>query len=369
MGLAREFKLTRTVARLNGIIHRSRLATKFVSLFLAELNLDGRVIYCNAGHPAAIAMRADGSVSFLRAGGMILGPNPDARYTFGIDELNPGDLLVLYTDGITEANGESDGEEYGRDRLIHALRTARHLDPIAVVDRVFSDVEEFTAVSPPADDQTGLFDREEPVWSALGNRLVDYLEGWSDWSINVDLAQGVHLMGERIFIGPGCSIEPGAVIVGPVILDEGVQIRTGAYVRQHVVLAAGSLVGAHSEVKGSVLLPGAKAPHQAYVGDSILGRDVNLGAGTICSNVKNVGREISFSAGGQTYHTGLRKFGAVLGDGCKTGCNTVLNPGVLMGPGSVTYTNASIRGGFYPAGTLVKVRQTQQVTEMRKLKR
>jgi NDP-sugar pyrophosphorylase family protein len=216
---------------------------------------------------------------------------------------------------------------------------------------------------------SGLFDREEPVWSALGNRLVDYLEGWSDWSINVDLAQGVHLMGERIFIGPGCSIEPGAVIVGPVILDEGVQIRTGAYVRQHVVLAAGSLVGAHSEVKGSVLLPGAKAPHQAYVGDSILGRDVNLGAGTICSNVKNVGREISFSAGGQTYHTGLRKFGAVLGDGCKTGCNTVLNPGVLMGPGSVTYTNASIRGGFYPAGTLVKVRQTQQVTEMRKLKR
>lgn len=154
MGLAREYKLTRTVARLNRIIHRSRLATKFVSMFLAELNLDGRVIYCNAGHPAAIAMRSDGSVSYLRAGGMILGPNPEARYTFGIDELNPGDLLVLYTDGITEANGEPDGDEYGSDRLIHTLRTARHLDPIAIVDRVFSDVEEFTAVSPPADDQT-----------------------------------------------------------------------------------------------------------------------------------------------------------------------------------------------------------------------
>ena len=154
MGLAREYKLTRTVARLNRIIHRSRLATKFVSMFLAELNLEGRVIFCNAGHPAAIVMRADGSVSFLRAGGMILGPNPEARYTFGIDELNPGDLLVLYTDGITEANAESDGEEYGIDHLIHALRTARHLDPIAIVDRVFSDVEQFTAVSPPADDQT-----------------------------------------------------------------------------------------------------------------------------------------------------------------------------------------------------------------------
>ena len=214
-----------------------------------------------------------------------------------------------------------------------------------------------------------LLDPAEPVWAALGKRLVEYLESWTDWSINIDLPDGVHLLGDQIFIASGCSIEPGAVICGPAILDEGVQIRTGAYVRQNVVLAAGSLVGAHSEVKGSIFFPGAKAPHQAYVGDTILGRDVNLGAGTICSNVKNVGREISFSAGGEIYHTGLRKFGAILGDGCKTGCNTVLNPGVLMGPGSVTYTNASIRGGFYPAGTLIKVRQTQQVTEMRKLKR
>jgi len=215
----------------------------------------------------------------------------------------------------------------------------------------------------------GLFTEDTPVWEALGRTLVEYLEEWNDWSINSEVPNGVHLMGDRIFIGPGCRIEPGALIVGPAVLDREVEIRTGAYVRQNVVLGAGSLVGAHSEVKGSILLPGAKAPHQAYVGDSILGRDVNLGAGTICSNVKNVGREVTFHSGGETIHTGLRKFGAILGDGCKTGCNTVLNPGVLMGPGSITYTNASIRGGFYPAGTLIKVRQTQQVTEMQKLKR
>ena len=225
----------------------------------------------------------------------------------------------------------------------------------------FFDIEGFS--------HSGLLDPGEPVWAALGSKLSEYLESWTDWSINIDVPAGVHLLGDRIAIAAGCSIEPGAVIVGPAILEEGVQIRTGAYVRQNVLLCAGSLVGAHSEVKGSILLPGAKAPHQAYVGDTILGRDVNLGAGTICSNVKNVGREISFSAGGETYHTGLRKFGAILGDGCKTGCNTVLNPGVLMGPGSVTYTNASIRSGFYPAGTLIKVRQTQQVSEMRKLRR
>ncbi|MEJ2189704.1 MAG: hypothetical protein P8Y93_09895 [Acidobacteriota bacterium] len=220
----------------------------------------------------------------------------------------------------------------------------------------FFDLEDFPHAQ--------LLPGEGPVWSALGDRLAAYLAAWDDWVIHVELPAGVHLLGAKISIAPGCVLEPGAVIVGPAILEEGAYIRTGAYVRENVVLGAGSLVGAHSEVKGSILLPGAKAPHQAYVGDSILGRDVNLGAGTICSNVKNVGREVTFRAGGEVVHTGLRKFGAVLGDGCKTGCNTVLNPGVLMGPGSVTYTNASIRGGYYPPGTLVKVRQTQQIVEM-----
>ncbi len=218
-------------------------------------------------------------------------------------------------------------------------------------------------------DHRELFDADEPVWSALGARLVGYLEAWSDWSVDAELPDGVHLLGDRISIAADCTVEPGAVIVGPAIIGPGVSIRTGAYVRQHVILGAGSLVGAHSEVKGSILLPGAKAPHQAYVGDTILGRDVNLGAGTICSNVKNIGREVTFRAGDEVVRTGLRKFGAVLGDGCKTGCNTVLNPGVLMGPGSVTYTNASLRGGYYPAGTLIKVRQDQRLVEMTKLRR
>jgi sigma-B regulation protein RsbU (phosphoserine phosphatase) len=84
---------------------------------------------------------------------MILGPNPDARYAIGIDSFDPGDLLVLYTDGITEATDEND-EEYGSERLTHTVRAARHLDPIAIVDRVCSDVNGFSTVSPPIDDQT-----------------------------------------------------------------------------------------------------------------------------------------------------------------------------------------------------------------------
>ncbi len=153
MGLSREYKVTRTIQRLNRIIHRSRLATKFVSMFLAEISLDGSIIYCNAGHPAALLIRSDGTVVKLRTGGLILGPNPNATYSIGIDSFEPGDLLVLYTDGITEAVNEAD-EEYGQERLVHSVRTVRHQDPIAVVDRVFSDVDEFAAASPPADDQT-----------------------------------------------------------------------------------------------------------------------------------------------------------------------------------------------------------------------
>jgi UDP-N-acetylglucosamine diphosphorylase / glucose-1-phosphate thymidylyltransferase / UDP-N-acetylgalactosamine diphosphorylase / glucosamine-1-phosphate N-acetyltransferase / galactosamine-1-phosphate N-acetyltransferase len=224
---------------------------------------------------------------------------------------------------------------------------------------VFFDLEGF--------QHRDLFAPDAGVWCALGDRLKAYIASRSSWAISSPIPAGVHLLGDRIAIAPGCHIEPGAVIVGPAILEEGVVVRTGAYVREYVLLASGSLVGAHSEVKGAILFPGAKAPHQAYVGDSILGRDVNLGAGTICSNVKNVPGSVSLRVAGEVIDTGLRKLGAIVGDGCKTGCNTVLNPGVLLGPGSVTYPNATLRSGYYPRRTLVKVRQQQQLLELDRL--
>ncbi len=108
-------------------------------------------------------MRADGTVIELTTTGMILGPNPQALYSFGLERINPGDILAIYTDGITEAVGEPDDEEYGRERLVRVLRKSRHLDPIAIVDRVFTDVEEFALTSPPADDQTLVVVRRRPT--------------------------------------------------------------------------------------------------------------------------------------------------------------------------------------------------------------
>jgi len=210
-----------------------------------------------------------------------------------------------------------------------------------------------------------LFDPAAPVWEALTAPLDRLFASWQDWEVHCELPAGVHVLNGPIHAAEGCRIEPGAVLAGPLILGEGCEIRTGAYLRGRIVLGRGCIVGAHSEVKNAVFLDGARAPHQNYVGDSILGAGVNLGAGTILSNVKNVGREITLIHDGTTISTGLRKLGAVLGDGCKTGCNTVLNPGTLMGPGSITYPNATVRAGLYPARTMIKVRQTQQQTVMR----
>ena len=155
MGLSREYKLGGTLERLNRIIHRSRLATKFVSLFLAEIDLSGTIMYCCAGHPPALLVRASGEVERLAAGGLPLGPFPNARYTAGLSKIGPGDTLVIYTDGITEAHGVGE-TEFELDRLEELVVSARDLDPEALVERIFAEVQAFSGSETLHDDQTVL---------------------------------------------------------------------------------------------------------------------------------------------------------------------------------------------------------------------
>lgn len=154
MGLSRDHKITRTLERLNGIIHRSRLATKFVSLFLAEIEIGGTLMYCNAGHPPALLVRTDGTVDRLTTGGMILGPRPDAHYTIDLERMAPGDLLALYSDGITEARDPTTDEEFSVDRLAAFLKELRSSEPEEIVERVIDEVSRFAGAGPPVDDQT-----------------------------------------------------------------------------------------------------------------------------------------------------------------------------------------------------------------------
>lgn len=154
MGLSRDYKVSRTVERLNAIINRSKLATKFVSLFVAELETNGSVIYVNAGHPPPFLLHADGSIEYLREGGMVLGPMPDAAYLRGFARLEPGSMLVMYTDGITECHGARAGEEFGLTRLQRLVRKLKDLPAQEVVSAVFAALDRFSGSRVPDDDQT-----------------------------------------------------------------------------------------------------------------------------------------------------------------------------------------------------------------------
>ena len=172
MGLARDFKIVRTVERMNRIIHRSTLTSRFVSMFYGELELNGVFIYVNAGHPPPFHLAADGTVTHLEAGGPVLGPLSEASYERGFVIMKPGDMLVFYTDGIVETHGGSQREapretppplshpaaapleEYGVDRLLAVARRHQGQPSQAVVEAIFADVEEWSLGAPADDDRT-----------------------------------------------------------------------------------------------------------------------------------------------------------------------------------------------------------------------
>ena len=154
MGMARDFKIVRTVERLNQIIHKSTLTSRFVALFYGELELNGNFIYVNAGHVAPFHLGADGNHHFLDEGGPVLGPLSDATYERGFVKMRPGDLLVLFTDGIVEATGAESGEELGTDRLLEIVRELQGRKTADVVDGIYRRLEEWTGGQPPQDDRT-----------------------------------------------------------------------------------------------------------------------------------------------------------------------------------------------------------------------
>lgn len=158
MGMARDYKIVRTVERLNHIIHQSTMTSRFVSLFYGELESTGTLIYVNAGHPPPFHLARDGTARFLSAGGPVLGPLVDAVYDRGFVHLEPGDMLVMATDGITEApRGDGDGErgeELGVERLLAVARACRGQSAAAVMTAIFARVEAWTGGAPSNDDRT-----------------------------------------------------------------------------------------------------------------------------------------------------------------------------------------------------------------------
>lgn len=160
-------------------------------------------------------------------------------------------------------------------------------------------------------------------------------------------------------IGAGTIIEHGAVIYGPTIIGENCVIRAGAYIRGRALIGNQVVIGNSSEIKNSVIMDQAAIAHFNYVGDSILGFRSHLGAGAICSNLKIPVGEIVIQTIEGPFPTGLQKCGAFIGDDCEVGCNSVLNPGSVIGYGSTLYPLTSFRGMLGPQ-SIVKIKQTQE---------
>ncbi len=159
---------------------------------------------------------------------------------------------------------------------------------------------------------------------------------------------GACLFDDRVILGSGTVVEPGALIKGPTVIGNHTEVRQGAYMRGTCLVGNGCVVGHATEMKSSVLLDDAKAAHFAYVGDSILGNAANLGAGTKLANLKMIPGSIAIRYDGRIHDTGRRKLGAILGDNTETGCNSVTSPGTLMGPSSIVYPAVTAPAGFYP---------------------
>lgn len=153
---------------------------------------------------------------------------------------------------------------------------------------------------------------------------------------------------DDVWIAKSATIAPSATVNGPVIIGKNTELRTGAFIRGAVIVGEGCVVGNSCELKNAILFDSVQVPHFNYIGDSILGYRSHTGAGAITSNVKSDKSLVSVKTDGEPINTGLKKFGAMLGDFVEVGCNSVLNPGTVVGINTNIYPLSSVRGTVPP---------------------
>lgn len=207
-----------------------------------------------------------------------------------------------------------------------------------------------------------LFEKEKYAWEAL-KQISSYLQFRLKPGVLGELV-GKPYISDSVFIGRGTIVEQGAMLKGPAWIGENCHIRSGCYVRENVIVGHGVVMGNSCEFKNCIIFDEAQVPHFSYVGDSILGYKTHLGAGVILSNVKLDHAEISVLATDGLIATGLRKFGAIIGDRTEIGCNAVLNPGSVIGRDCIIYPGTNFRG-VLASNSILKVRQTTQVLSRR----
>lgn len=203
-----------------------------------------------------------------------------------------------------------------------------------------------------------LFSCEYTIAAALFDGIVypwEALPGIRAFIISLGgtLGNAFERRGEDIWIAKSAKIAPTASITGPCIIDENAEIRQCAFIRGNAIIGKNTVIGNSTEVKNAVIFDGAQVPHFNYVGDSVLGHKAHMGAGAVTSNVKSDKTNVTIRFGAAHVETGLRKFGAMLGDNVEIGCNSVLCPGSVIGRNTTVYPLSRVRG-FVDAESIYK---------------
>jgi len=206
---------------------------------------------------------------------------------------------------------------------------------------------------------TGLFDLEHTLAKPLLEKAA------YPWEVLGDIKSFIIELGEslpaeeyteiepQVWVAKSAKVAPTAYLGAPVIVGREAEVRHGAFVRGSVLIGENAVVGNSTELKNVILFDGVQVPHYNYVGDSIMGYKAHMGAGSITSNIKADKTNVTIRHEGGVFETGLRKMGAMLGDFADIGCNSVLNPGVVIGKATRVYPLSMVRGAV-PAGHIYK---------------
>ena len=203
-------------------------------------------------------------------------------------------------------------------------------------------------------DHASLFPDSMPVWEAL-KKIADYLQKRPEPEMHGTIL-GHPFISDQVTIGSGTVIENGACLKGPAWIGNNCEIRSGCYIRENVIIGNGVVLGNSCEFKNCIVFDEAQIPHFGYVGDSILGYKAHLAAGVILSNVRLDRQQISVRHEATKIATGLRKFGAIVGDKAEIGCNSVISPGSLIGRGALIYPLTHF-GGVLAENTILQNHQ------------
>lgn len=220
---------------------------------------------------------------------------------------------------------------------------------------VLVKASDFFTLPPSLSVFATFFPGEVAPWEWL-KRIGPALAANLPSGIPAKLPPGVHVEG-AVFIHPTVKLPPQATIIGPAWIGAKTEIRPGAFIRGNVIVGEGCVLGNACEFKNCLLMDGAQVPHFSYVGDSILGNGAHFGAGAICSNLRLDQKPVVVHGPDATYDTGLKKFGAIVGDKAEVGCNAVLNPGAILGKRALVMPTVAF-SGVLPAAMIAKTRQT-----------